>query len=227
MNEIEIHLKDLSEKRLLPQVHVDYLCRIRDHYNYVPEVVYDIGANVLHWTNEARRIWPTSKYYCFEAMPEVEFIFKDSNITDYHIGVLSEASGNIVKFYQNNFFPAGNSYYRENPEFNSSAEHYFNESHIKEYTTFTLDEVVKNKNFLLPDLIKIDVQGAELDVLKGADLCLQHTKHLIIELQKVEYNKGAPHKDIVIDYIRSKGFTLENDDAFSNNGPDGDYHFIK
>lgn len=227
MNEIEIHLKELSEKKLLPQVHINYLRRIRNYYGYVPEVVYDIGACVLHWTNEARQIWPESKYYCFEAMPEVEFIFKDSNIADYHIGVLSDKNGDIVKFYQNNFFPGGNSYYRENPEYNSGAEHFFNESHVREYTTFTLDDVVKNKNFPLPDLIKIDVQGAELDVLRGADICLQHTKHLILELQKVEYNKGAPHKDIVIDYIRSKGFILADDNAFSDNGPDGDYHFIK
>lgn len=227
MNEIEKHLKELGEKKLLPQVHSNYLSRIKNYYKFVPEVVYDIGACVLHWTNEAKQIWPTSNFYCFEAMPEVEFIFKDSDIAGYNIGVLSDTTGNIVKFYQNNFFPGGNSYYRENPEFNSGAEHYFNESHIREYTTYTLDDVIKNKNFPLPDLIKIDVQGAELDVLKGADICLQHTKHLIMELQKVEYNKGAPHKDIIIDYIRSKGFILVDDNAFSDNGPDGDYHFIK
>jgi len=155
MNEIEKHLKELSEKKLLPQVHSNYLSRIKNYYKFVPEVVYDIGACVLHWTNEAKQIWPTSNFYCFEAMPEVEFIFKDSDIAGYNIGVLSDATGNIVKFYQNNFFPGGNSYYRENPKFNSGAEHYFNESHIKEYTTSTLDNVVKNKNFPLPHHIKI------------------------------------------------------------------------
>ena len=39
-----------------------------------------------------------------------------------------------------------------------------------------------------PDLIKIDVQGYELEVLKGAVETLKHTKALIIEVINREYN---------------------------------------
>ena len=47
----------------------------------------------------------------------------------------------------------------------------------------------------------MDVQGAELDVLKGSKNALKHCKDLILELQVVEYNKGAPLKDEVITYV--------------------------
>jgi hypothetical protein len=72
----------------------------------------------------------------------------------------------------------------------------------------------------------MDVQGAELDVLKGAEKALKHCKDLILELQIVEYNKGAPLKDEVINYVEQLGFKLISG-LFCDNGPDGDYHFSK
>ena len=70
----------------------------------------------------------------------------------------------------------------------------------------------------------MDVQGAELDVLKGSKNALKHCKDLILELQVVEYNKGAPLKDEVITYVEQLGFKLISG-PFCDNGPDGDYHF--
>jgi hypothetical protein len=43
-----------------------------------------------------------------------------------------------------------------------------------------------------PDLIKIDVQGAELDVLAGAPDALRNASALIVEVSLVDYNTGAP-----------------------------------
>ena len=51
--------------------------------------------------------------------------------------------------------------------------------------------------------------------------------NVILELQKVEYNKGAPLCDEVISYMREIGFELQGDGPFSDNGPDGDYHFTR
>ena len=42
------------------------------------------------------------------------------------------------------------------------------------------------------DLIKIDVQGAELDVVAGVKTALAHCKALIVELSLASYNKDAP-----------------------------------
>ena len=74
-------------------------------------------------------------------------------------------------------------------------------------------------------MIKMDVQGAEMDVLKGALETLQTVKHIILELQVVEYNKGAPKRDEVIAFMDTIGYDCLG--LFSNNGPDGDYHFVR
>ena len=139
--------------------------------------------------------------------------------------MLFRSSGKEVDFYQNDVHPGGNSYYKENEEVNPETVNYFNETHRRRLKTVTLDAVRRLKNFPPPDMIKMDVQVAELDVLKGAVETLSTVKHVILELQVVEYNKGAPLKDAVIAYMDTQGFDCLG--IFSNNGPDGDYHFVR
>jgi FkbM family methyltransferase len=210
-------LLDLSNQRMLPKQHVDYLFKMEAK----PKVIYDIGACVLHWTREAVNVWSNSKFFAFEAMPESEDIFKHYNVP-YNIGLLGDEDGKEVTFHQNVEHPGGNSIYEENS--NLVANQPTRET--KTYTMRTLDSVVKEKGFPLPDLIKMDVQGAELSILKGAKDTLKNCKDLILELQKVEYNKGAPLKDEVIAYVESLGFKMIAG-PFCDNGPDGDYHFSK
>ena len=221
--DISKRLRELGDQRLIPKPHLDYLNKIKQD-GYDAKVIYDIGSCVLHWTKEAQKIWPNAEYFCFEAMNSVEFLYKEKNLS-YHIGLLSDTSGKEIVFYQNDYHPGGNSYYRENFQVNLEANKYFNESHRKILKTCTLDEVVLSKNFPTPDLIKMDVQGAELDILKGGKNVIQSAKHIILELQSVEWNKGAPFKEEVISYMNSIGYDCLG--MFSNNGPDGDYHFIK
>jgi hypothetical protein len=101
----------------------------------------------------------------------------------------------------------------------------FNDDTKKIRKTITLDSLVKLRQLPKPDLIKMDVQGAELDIIKGASETLKSVNHVILELQKVEYNKGAPLSDAVIAYMNEIGFDCKG--LFCDNGPDGDYHFVR
>jgi len=219
----ESRLRELHSQRLLPQAHVEYLQRLAA-LGLNPPVIYDLGACVLHWTNEARRIWPNAKYYAFEAMSSCEFLYKEDGI-EYAMGLLSDVDGKELDFYQNEEHPGGNSYYRENSEVNPQAPMYFNESHRRRLISRSLDSLVKEKGFAMPALLKMDIQGAELDVLRGSTQVLQSVTDVILELQVVEYNKGAPLRDTVLAYMDSIGFDCIG--MFCNNGPDGDYHFRK
>ena len=210
----------------IPDSHIKYLNKI----NYIPNIVYDIGSAVLHWTKEAKKVWPDAKYYAFEAVEDVEEFYNKYGI-DYSIGVLSDEDNKQVIFYEDPVCIGGNSYYRENVKFSPAAEKIYSDQSGKIKTTKKLDTVVKEKNFPLPDLIKIDVQGAELDVLNRMTETLKSVKHLIIELQHVEYNIGAKQIEESIPFIYSLGFELVKNDTnnkyFCGNGPDCDYHFIK
>lgn len=218
-------LMELSNQRLLPSKHVDYLHKIKREMSRDPKVVYDIGACVLHWTREAVNVWPGAMYFAFEAMEESAPVFEHYKVP-YYCGVLSSEDDKELTFYANTTHPGGNSYYKENPKINENADSHFGPETARLVTAMSLDTVVQRSGFPLPDMIKMDVQGAELDILKGASVCLANCTDVILELQKVEYNEGAPLRDEVILYMGLMGFYLK-EGPFCDNGPDGDYHFTR
>ena len=71
----------------------------------------------------------------------------------------------------------------------------------------------------------MDIQSGELNALKGAVNVLKCCSYLILELQTKEYNKGAPLKNEVIEYLKSIGFVMFCED-FSKNVADADSIFI-
>jgi FkbM family methyltransferase len=158
-------------------------------------------------------------------MKEVKPIYQKAGI-GYCLGVLSNEIKQ-VEFYENIEHPGGNSYYKENIELSPRAEELFPKSSIKHRDTITLDHAVEYFNFPIPDLIKMDVQGAELDVLKGGIKTIEKCNHLILELQHVDYNRGAAKKDEVIEYLLGLGFKTDGMFCGSSLGVDGDYYFYR
>lgn len=199
--------------------HYNYLHSLK-HNGFNPKVVYDIGACTLEWTNTAKAIWPDAKFIVFDAFTKVEELYKSSGL-QYYIGVLSDSDEKTVKFYQNDSMPTGNSYYREI----GCKDNWFPEDKYVECKTIRLDTIVHQNQFPNPDLVKIDVQGSEYDVITGGINTISNATHLIVEMQHVEYNQGAPKVDVTLPYIESLGWKCIAP-LFCNNGPDGDYGFV-
>ena len=219
MDSLREHLIGKSKYEKIPDQHILYLHRLKQN-GFEPNVIYDIGACVLHWTNVAKEIWPNAEIILFDAYPNAEFLYQGYQ---YHIGCLSDENDKTVKFYQNDYEPGGNSYYRE---IGCDDGKHFPEDGYVEMQTITLDRIVKEKGFPLPDFVKIDVQGSELDVLKGGMNTLDHATRMIVELQHMEYNKGAKLSSESLPIIENMGWKC-CDPLFQNNGPDGDYGFCK
>jgi FkbM family methyltransferase len=57
-----------------------------------------------------------------------------------------------------------------------------------------------------PFLLKIDVQGAELDVLTGAAHLLQQTDYVLLEVSFFEFFAGGPQFHDVIVFMKKHGF---------------------
>jgi len=207
------HLQSVADRDLLPALHVEYLKKINSN----PKVIYDIGACVLHWTRHASSIWPEAEFCLVDATMSVQ-PFLETSGHKWKIAVLSDSDNKEVEFYENSNDPGGNSYYLENTEA-------YNNSHKTNRTGYTLDYIAKQNNWPLPDMIKLDVQGAELDVLRGSTCVLANVTDIILEAQHVDYNKGAPKSPEVIEYLQSIGFELVSN--FINTDVDGDYHFKK
>lgn len=224
--EVTEYLRHLSDVAAFPEEHAEYLKHMREHKGIKPKIIYDIGACVLTWTKHAKKVWPEATVFAFDAMEASAQLFAENGVP-YCIGALSDVDYGTVEFYENPYLPGGNSYYKENPEHNPRANEVFHEGNKKVMPKVTLKRAIETAKWPPPDLIKMDVQGAELDILKGAGDILSQCKDIIIEMQNVEYNKGAPLKDEVIAYLDGIGFKMVGNGPFSDNGPDGDYHFTR
>lgn len=215
-------LEYLKDNYHLPQDHVDYLLNMRDRQGIYPRVIYDIGACTLHWYMAARAVWPKARIICFEAMFSAEQLYKRHGV-EYYIALLGN-NGSRVDFYENTHDPAGNSYYKENPAINPQALHYYNDTHKTSRYTRSLDSIQRERQFPLPDLIKMDVQGAELDILQSSPICLAHSQNIIAEVQSQRYNQGAPLEAEVNQFLLQNGFQIVSP-RFSGTSIQGDSHF--
>jgi FkbM family methyltransferase len=73
----------------------------------------------------------------------------------------------------------------------------------------TLDGVLKAVNWTEPiDLLKIDVQGAELLVLKGASECIRRTRLIWTEVSFRELYEGAAVFSEIYQFMDAQGFRL-------------------
>ncbi|PMP92043.1 MAG: FkbM family methyltransferase [Hydrogenobaculum sp.] len=79
------------------------------------------------------------------------------------------------------------------------------EAYIK---TITLDLWAKENNISSADYIKIDVQGAELDVLRGAKDILKTTSFIEIEVEFNPLYEGIPLFSHIDLFLRDQGFVL-------------------
>ena len=215
-------IRYLHNNFTLPEDHINFLKKLGSEFK--PNVIYDIGANVLNWTKEAHKIWNDSEICVFDAVKSFENFYKSQGYK-YFTGVLSDSNSKYVKFYQNNEHPAGNSYYKEIGHKNSHI--IYPESNYTNEKTITLSKVVNNLKFPMPDLIKFDVQGAELDIIKGSLDIINYAKYLIVEIQNKQYNKNAPLFDETVNFLEMNGWELITKKPFCDNGPDGDYCFKK
>jgi FkbM family methyltransferase len=218
---VDNRLLEMSDAlHLMPPQMQDYLYRMRNEMHINPKVIYDIGSCVLHWQRIADPVWSkeNTEYFGFDAMDQVKIVHEKFGIP-FHPILLGDEDGKIVPFYQNLDDPGGNSIYLENAAIAGDGVKF----KPVDKAMHRLDTYVKNNNIPFPDLIKLDVQGSELDILKGCPDILLYVKDIIVEGQNVEYNLGAPKFDELKAWLEEHGWRQIN--QIFDSGVDADYHF--
>lgn len=78
----------------------------------------------------------------------------------------------------------------------------------REVTVVTIDALVEEHAAEGPFVVKLDVQGAELDVLAGATATLESTELVQLEALLFPFYDGAPELADVVAFMRSAGFVV-------------------
>ena len=93
---------------------------------------------------------------------------------------------------------------------------------IEYVVTVTLDEIAVRSGFPNPDLLVVDVQGAELLVLKGGLSVLAAAKAVIVEVSRKPYYEGGVLYPELRDFLLARGF------AEAHRAPDhGDQLYLR
>jgi FkbM family methyltransferase len=159
--------------------------------------VLDLGAFEGKWTKLLRGIYPSAQVIMVDANTDKEPMLRA--IGDCRIAVLGATDGKEVDYYkcQDGDAGSGNGIYRENTAFAFVPEK------RKCITLATL--LGSDEGF---DLIKMDIQGAELDVIRGGLAIVRNSRYLLLELQTHDYNLGAPHFEEVVAFLHDEGFAV-------------------
>jgi FkbM family methyltransferase len=169
-----------------------------------PTGILDVGAYRGEWTQLVRHYYPEARFLMIEAQPKLESALKavaaaDPNRIEYRMALLGPEHRDAVDFFQMDIpITTGSSLYAEQTSFARS---------VAQLPMVRLDDVVGGGKF---QLLKIDVQGAELDVLQGAPTMLANVEALFLELSLVEYNKGAPLIADMIAVLKARDFLLSD-----------------
>jgi FkbM family methyltransferase len=168
---------------------------------FEPQVIYDVGAHRGGWTREALKIFPNAEFILFEANSDhVDYLRKTG--FKYFISALGSDDLQSKPFYlQKEGVSPGASFYIE-----STPYYHDRNVLIRSIPMARLDTLVHENAVPLPHLIKLDIQGTEIDALAGALGCMAHCNALITEASLVRYNKGAPLFADVVSWITQRGF---------------------
>lgn len=159
--------------------------------------VYDIGANGGNWSLDFKStILPNSEFILFEGNQSHSIYLKNTGFK-YFTAILSNPGREYVEFYSTK--GTGDSYYKENTYI------YDNIEPIKVPCT-TLDYIIKTNNLPIPNFIKIDTQGSELDILSGASSIINTVDLIYTECPIVSYNSGAPGIQDYLNFFKNINF---------------------
>jgi FkbM family methyltransferase len=188
--------------------------KILKEKGYFPDAILDIGAHHGNWTNSMKQIYNDSKYYLFEGIDysELNQFKNDNNMKVYNI--LLNDKIEEVKWYQ--MKNTGDSIFKEK-------SHHFNNCEPIKRETIDLNTHILQNNILQDSkniLIKIDCQGAEIPILKGATSILEKTDFVILEIPLFgQYNEGVPDFLEHIAFMNTLGFVTYDivDNHYINN----------
>jgi len=163
------------------------------------DYILDIGAYCGLWTDMIKAIYPEAQILMVEPQLNKEndllkVAMKYSGSVKYSMSFLGSQSGKEVDFFE---MESGSSAFQERSAIPRKKV---------QKNTITLCELLRNFNWDKVDFIKIDAQGYELEILKGATDILRSVKCILMEVSLIDINEGAPLFLEVISFMNDRGF---------------------
>jgi FkbM family methyltransferase len=212
------------------QLHASSFAELRSTRGFVPNsseakmilglssncpLFVDIGANVGVWTLALAAAHPNAHVYCLEPAPDTFNVLRNNialnrlrNISAAQLAVSD--SGGVLTFQVSEQDSIFNRLAPTKETAQDLHRSRFTKSHIIEVKCIRLDDFCREQSIDRIGFLKIDVEGAELGVLKGAEYLLRkRAVDLIwIEVEPENLREMGDSIDDLAAFIKNVGYTF-------------------
>jgi FkbM family methyltransferase len=156
-----------------------------------PKTVLDVGANEGQFYREARKCAPASRIICFEPLPGAADALRILTRNDRALEVAQIALGSRegeMAMHVNAYSPSSSLLPPRDclgQTFPHAAQ-----SSLATVRVETLDGWMQGRALTAPVLLKLDVQGYELEVLRGGEDTLKTVDAVLAEVSFMEFYAG-------------------------------------
>jgi FkbM family methyltransferase len=152
---------------------------------FQPKQVFDVGAYKGDFARICLHLWPNTEICCFEALEHRVLQLQAMAAQQSSIKVFPTLLGSTIS----------DKVALHQAETASSVltEHISQEFPVAFYPMQTVDQIVQDHfSGHAPDLLKLDVQGYEMEVLKGAERTLPQIQAILAEVSLLDIHQNVP-----------------------------------
>jgi FkbM family methyltransferase len=172
--------------------------------SFEPSVAFDVGANIGEWAAEFHRIFPKTKIYCFEPSSKATELlaarFSKNQSIVLEKTALSNESGQENLWFDSPGSGLASLVKRDLTQFGID----YSSSECVEVTT--LDSYC-SQNLVVPDVIKLDIEGNEMKALQGGDSILETVQVIQFEFGGTNIDSRTYFRDF-FQFLTSRGFKI-------------------
>lgn len=167
-------------------------------FGFIPDTVIDVGT--ARGTFPILEVFPEVNYLWLEPLSEFEPALKDleKKYKGKYLLAAAGKSNGTVKINVHDVLE-GSSVLKESDGPSVDGKE-------REVRLVILDSLINEYNLKNKLLLKIDVQGAEIDVMEGAKELLNYCEAIVLEVSFFKFLNDNPEFYEIVSYMKSKGF---------------------
>ncbi len=171
--------------------------------------ILDIGANRGDWSELVADYFPDASFYLIEPQeemkPALDQFFKNHK-GRWFLGGAGPEDGELTLSVWDDL--SGSTFLLSESEAQGKTQ--------RKVPIYAIDTLISKNEIKIPELCKIDVQGFELEVLKGAQSLLGKTEVFILEASLFKFSSNLPVLHEIIAYMASQKYVIYDFAGFSN-----------
>ncbi len=171
---------------------------------FTPNFAVDVGAHRGHWTEMLKEVYPNAEVLMLEPQPELAGALDELCARLPGVRWVATAAGahnetRLQTIWEDlqgsSFLP------HRDPAREARGEQ-------RPAPMRRLDDLLQESGGKLPDLVKLDVQGFELEVLRGCPSIFGQTEVLVLETSLYAFLDDIPLLREVIEFMAERGYEI-------------------